>query len=111
MIVQDGDKTYILNNLATMIAMTTIADDETEEVQDYIAKEPAKKVYVLGDADNPLIARKWRGHVFAWSFANNMWQIAVSHTKTIAYLTQAKREGKETKALTTIGESLTEGLD
>jgi hypothetical protein len=24
----------------------------------------------------------WRGQVFAWSFANNMWQLAQSHTET-----------------------------
>jgi hypothetical protein len=67
-------------------------------------------MYLLGDADNPLIARKWRGHVFAWSLANNMWQLAVSHTEAKAKLTQVKSEGGEIRALTTVGESFVEGI-
>ena len=106
----DGDKTHILTNLATMRLQSAIVDDEMEEARDYFAKESDNKMFILGDADKPLIARKWRGHIFAWSLANNMWQLAVSHTEAKAKFAQAKREGCEIRALTTVGESFVESI-
>ena len=109
-IVTCGATVHVLHNEATMRALSAIVDSEMEEVRDFFASEGPGELCVIGDRDRPLITRVWRGQVFAWSFANNMWQLAVSHTEVKAKLAQMKSEGGEIDALTTVGESFVESI-
>ena len=80
LLVPREDKLHILHNEATLRATLAVVDDEMTETRDFFAAESAGLFCVIGDGDEPLITRMWRARVFAWSFTNNMWQLAESHT-------------------------------
>ena len=96
------DKLHALHNEATLRAVSAIVDDEMTDVRDYFASETAGLFYVIGDGDEPLIARMWRTRVFVWSFKNNMWQLAESHTDVKAWTTA---KGSHCVAHTPVGEA------
>jgi hypothetical protein len=89
---------HVLHNEATMRALSAIVDSEMEEVRDFFASEGPGELCVIGDGDRPMITRVWRGQVFAWSFANNMWQLALSHTEA-----KERCKGHNAVALTSTG--------
>ena len=88
LLVPREDQLHVLHNEATLRALSAIVDHEMTEIRDYFAApENAGLFRVIGDGDEPLIARMWRARVFAWSFKNNMWQLAESHTDLKARMT------------------------
>ena len=69
-----GDRMHVLTNEASIRIKAAIVDCEMSEMRHYFANDATQGWFWGGD--KPLIARKWRGHVFVWSFANNIWQTA-----------------------------------
>ena len=100
-----GDKLHVLHNEATLHITSAVVDDEMSEIRDHFAAVNVDRdhFYSIGDADEPLITRMWRARVFAWSFKNNMWQLAESHTDLVKAIMTTK--GLTGVAHTPVGEA------
>ena len=100
-----GDRMHVLTNEASIRIKAAIVDCEMSEMRHYFANDATQGWFSIGGGDKPLIARKWRGHVFVWSFANNIWQLADSHTNIKAQIADMKTRGCKADALTKAGQS------
>lgn len=99
---------HVLSNRAAIGQKFKVAvqDEVADCVWRHFQDPAAEFICTIGEGQDPLFARQWRGHFFVWSFRSNMWAPMMTLSEAKQGIRLAAERGGRIEAPTEVGQAV-----